>query len=488
MSIEILFAVLFTFFVTLFIGWLYVNSQLKYLVDKIENIQNSSFKFTGRNLQCPMISELSIMLDKLYLTTKSNNAKVQYMQSIFDSSNAITVIYDTKYNIIDANKHFYDFFTVNNIQDFTQKYGSVSSFFEDVAEVNYINKLDLDDWIDDATKEDKKVLILKEGQNHFFNVRSKLFTSEDEEFHIVTFMDITEIEGYKIELKILNISLEDKVNAKTKELQELNENLKEKVELELKRNREKDKTLIQQSRLAAMGEMIGNIAHQWRQPLSAISSIASGNQMQVEFGEVNEEEIIDGYKRIFEYTEFLSQTIDDFRDFFREDKTKDIFFIDDIVDKVLSLVSASLKFYDINLSIIPHNGDLKYYGYPNELSQVLLNLISNAKDILREKENVDKEVVIKIEGTQEQVSLIVCDSGGGVPEAIIERIFDPYFTTKHQSQGTGIGLYMSKEIIEKHMHGSLSVKNEPFKAEGKEYFGANFAITLYYTEDILKQI
>jgi signal transduction histidine kinase len=237
--------------------------------------------------------------------------------------------------------------------------------------------------------------------------------------------------------------------------------------------------------------MIGNIAHQWRQPLSAISSIASGNQMQLEFGDLEEKEMIEGYEKIFNYTEFLSQTIDDFRDFFREDKAKELFFIDDTITKVLNLVRSSLKYYDIDIQTHSSNENIKFYGYPNELSQVMLNIISNAKDILKDSDN-DRHIHLEIGLENNVITIDVYDNGGGVPDDIIEKVFEPYFTTKHQSQGTGIGLYMSKEIIEKHMQGELCVENSKFEINGidgiHQEYGAKFTIKLFITEEIKKYL
>ena len=497
MYLEVIVAMLLTFFITIIAIWYFVTSQVRYTLRKALNFGNNDFEFTNKKVTCPLMSDLSLELDKLHLKTIANESKIEYMQTIFDSNYTITIVCDEDGNVSDANHSFFKFFKYQNLADFALHHTSIADFFEDVRDIDYVNKVDFNHWIDIVSKEQKKVLIVRNGKNNFFNIKAKLFRKDEHtgiKQFIVSLANITEIEGYKIELNILNQSLEDKVNSKTRELRDLNSKLQETIEEEVEKNRQKDKTLIQQSRLAAMGEMIGNIAHQWRQPLSAISSIASGNQMQLEFGDLEEKEIIEGYEKIFSYTEFLSQTIDDFRDFFREDKAKELFFVDDTITKVLNLVRSSLKYYDIDIQTHSNAQDIKFYGYPNELSQVMLNIISNAKDILKDKDEA-KNILLDVIYEDEIISIDIYDNGGGVPADIIEKIFEPYFTTKHQSQGTGIGLYMSKEIIEKHMQGELCVENADFEIHdldvdggmSKEY-GAKFSIKLFITEEIRKYL
>jgi signal transduction histidine kinase len=494
MYLEVIVAMLLTFLVSIIAIWYFVTSQVRYILRKTHNLGNDDFEFTNQKVTCPLMSDLSLELDKLHHKLIANDSKLEYMQTIFDSNYTITIVCDEHGNVSDANHSFFKFFKYQNLAEFSLHHSNIADFFEDVRDIDYVNKIDFNNWTEIVSKEQKKVLIVRNGKNNFFNIKAKLFKKDEHsglKQYIVSLANITEIEGYKIELNILNQSLEDKVSSKTRELRSLNEKLQETIDVEVEKNRQKDKTLIQQSRLAAMGEMIGNIAHQWRQPLSAISSIASGNQMQLEFGDLDEKEMIEGYEKIFNYTEFLSQTIDDFRDFFREDKAKELFFIDDIITKVLNLVRSSLKYYDIDIQTHSNNENIKFYGYPNELSQVMLNIISNAKDILKDSDN-DRHIHLEIGLENNVITIDVYDNGGGVPDDIIEKVFEPYFTTKHQSQGTGIGLYMSKEIIEKHMQGELCVENSKFEINGidgtHQEYGAKFTIKLFITEEIKKYL
>lgn len=241
--------------------------------------------------------------------------------------------------------------------------------------------------------------------------------------------------------------------------------------------RQNERIIHQQSKMAGMGEMIGNIAHQWRQPLSTISTIASGINIQKEYGIFDDSTLHKSMETIVQQTEHMSQTIEDFRDFFKSDKEKTEFKLTHVLKQNISLVKASLKSHNIDLKYIPHN-EIKLTGLQNELTQAILNILTNSKDQLI---NLDlKEKVITIETTDdtENVYIEIIDNGGGISDNIIHKIFDPYFTTKHQSQGTGIGLYMTHEIIVKHFHGTITVKNIETTINDRVYQGALFKISL----------
>jgi signal transduction histidine kinase len=227
-----------------------------------------------------------------------------------------------------------------------------------------------------------------------------------------------------------------------------------------------------------MGEMIGNIAHQWRQPLSAISSVASGCKLQIELDMISKEEIKTSYNEIMSYVSHLTQTIEDFRNFFKEDKENIVFDVTQNVNKSLNLISATYSSNNIKVTETVGDGVLTSYGPQNELSQVLINIFNNAKDIFIEKEIKDRIVSVNVAKDDDNIIIEIKDNAGGIPGDIIEKVFDPYFTTKHQSQGTGIGLYMSKEIIHKSFKGELRASNEKFIVDDQEYFGACFTITL----------
>jgi len=272
--------------------------------------------------------------------------------------------------------------------------------------------------------------------------------------------------------------LERALEISTSELRNFNDTLEERIASEVAKNREKDQKLLTQSRYAGMGEMIGNIAHQWRQPLSAISSTASGMNLQIELDLVSKEEIIKAFSKIVEYTSFLTQTIDDFRGYMKEDKEKKLFDVLDVFFKSKSIVEAVYKNNNISLHIKDENFRSQSFGFPSELAQVFLNVLNNAKDALIEHKQDNRRVYVDIIDSPLHNTIKIIDNAGGIPENIINKIFDPYFTTKHQSQGTGIGLYMSKDIVEKNMYGELSVKNIQLTIDNLEYKGACFTISI----------
>ena len=247
---------------------------------------------------------------------------------------------------------------------------------------------------------------------------------------------------------------------------------------DISKEKDKDALIVQQSRFAAMGEMIGNIAHQWRQPLSAISAISSGTKIKYQNNLIGDEELEKSFDKIKDYTLHLSKTIDDFRGFLSHDREIELFKVRELIDKLKNLVDAMYTDNNIKLHIDIKDDDIEINGSSSELSQVYLNILHNAKDILIENNIQDKNVLIKVQREEKNILISVYDNAGGIPENIKLKIFEPYFTTKHKSQGTGIGLFMSKRIIEQHYHGSLRAKNDNFFIDDKKYFGASFNVRI----------
>jgi len=236
----------------------------------------------------------------------------------------------------------------------------------------------------------------------------------------------------------------------------------------------KDKLLFQQSKLASMGEMIANIAHQWRQPLSLISTASSGLKMQKEFNLLTDENFIQSVDSITNATKYLSQTIDNFKNFFTPRSKKEKFNIQELTKKTLVLVSADLERKKIK--IIENIDNVDILSYENDLIQVLINIINNAKDAFKDS----KENYIFIDTTLDEnnIKIHIKDNAGGIPVDVISKIFEPYFTTKYKSNGTGIGLYMVMEIIQKHMNGVIDVKNVSYMYENKKHYGAEFILSI----------
>ncbi len=237
------------------------------------------------------------------------------------------------------------------------------------------------------------------------------------------------------------------------------------------------KMLEEQSKLASMGEMIGNIAHQWRQPLSVISTGATGMKIQKEYGMLDDVVFYETCDIIDENVQYLSKTIDDFRDFIKGDVTFKLVAVSEVLEDTLNLLKASLSNHYIKL-ILSIEEDLQINANKNELQQALINIINNAKDMLVENVRESERLIFISTKLLDDTSLElkICDNGGGIPLNIIDRIFEPYFTTKHQSNGTGLGLSMSHKIITQRHHQTIVAYNDEFEYGGKSYKGACFEI------------
>ena len=233
--------------------------------------------------------------------------------------------------------------------------------------------------------------------------------------------------------------------------------------------------LSQQSKMAAMGEMLGNIAHQWRQPLSVITTVATGMKLQKEFNTLDDETFEKSIQNITNSALYLSETIDDFRNFFKTDKYKTTFNIKNTFEKLFKLTSAQFK--NLEITFVNEINDYELYNYENELIQALINILNNAKDAL-ENINTPKVIFISTKKKEDKVIIKITDNAGGIDEKIIDKVCEPYFTTKHQAKGTGIGLFMTEEIIVKHLEGNFSIKNVNIDYENKNYKGAEITIEI----------
>jgi PAS domain S-box-containing protein len=283
---------------------------------------------------------------------------------------------------------------------------------------------------------------------------------------------VFELEGQKKDKTIFpirisfGIKVEDKVRIVVANIQNISD------------EKEKDRLIVQQSRLAAMGEMIGNIAHQWRQPLSSISTIATGTKLRYKNGMISDEELDEVFVKIKNHTVYLSKTIDDFRNFLNDDVSKEEFSLSSVLNKSLTFIEATYSANKIELILNLDSDDIKIYGSSSQLSQVILNILNNAKDALVENGVESRVVYIETLENAQRGCVKIYDNAGGIKAEVSEKIYEPYFTTKHKSEGTGIGLFMSQKIIQQHFKGVLSNKNVSFRANGKDHFGACFTISL----------
>ena len=248
-------------------------------------------------------------------------------------------------------------------------------------------------------------------------------------------------------------------------------NLEKKISNETEKNKEQQLILLQQSRLAQMGEMIAMIAHQWRQPLNNLSL---ANQLLI--AKYNKGKLNDKTIESFKYNSqkqitHMSKTIDDFRNFFKSEKITQEYCVNEVIENVLSITQDIYANSSIHLEFL-QTEQLHSTGYPNELGQAILNIINNAKDALEELDIQNKYITISLDQEDNMILIFIKDNAGGIPPEIHEKVFDPYFSTKKSKNGTGLGLYMTKMIITEKLNGQISFKNidegVQFKIELKE--------------------
>ena len=262
----------------------------------------------------------------------------------------------------------------------------------------------------------------------------------------------------------------------SKILQKKFEEYKKEIEDFVKENNYQRDILAHQSKMSAMGEMIGNIAHQWRQPLSVITTAASGVKVNKELEILTDKDLDNSMDIIVEQSIYLSHIIEDFKNFARVNNEKTCFNLENIVNKAINLSFGKIE--NNGITIVKNIDEIELHNFENQFVQLLINILKNSSDEF-EKINIDKKLlIISCKIINKNIQLTIQDNAGGIPEDIIPRIFEPYFTTKHQYQGTGMGLYMSEEIVTKIMNGTIEVTNEEFKYEEKNYKGAKFSITL----------
>ena len=284
------------------------------------------------------------------------------------------------------------------------------------------------------------------------------------------FQQRRELEIVQAELVTRNEELQE--NQTTLEVQneklhqtylELKEETAERLQA-VEASRQSELLMIQQSRMAAMGEMLNNIAHQWRQPMNVLGMKVQEIGLCYEMGGFTQELLDTNIAKVMEILQHMSQTIADFQGFSAPDKEKSLFRVDQVAHKMVSLIEGNFRELGIAIEL-SSSGDPEINGYPNEYGQVVLNLLTNAKDALLEKGTTDGRITIRSWTMDGRALLTITDNAGGIEEKILDKIFEPYFTTKELGKGTGIGLFMSKTIIEKNMGGRLSACNVDGGAE-----------------------
>jgi len=293
----------------------------------------------------------------------------------------------------------------------------------------------------------------------------------------MSFNDMSKELAKTDKIKVLNTQLQktsQQLIVAKEDLEELNNSLEEKIEVEIEKNTKQQVILMQQSKLVQMGEMIENIAHQWRQPLAQINSSVLLIDIHLTKSNIENSMIEEKLLEIESLTAYMSKTIDDFKNFFNPNKQKTMFAINDAVQKSFDILKGSLRVHHIQVDMnIPK--ELECYSHLEELQQILLTLLNNAIDALISNKITNAIIIIKAVQKDQNIIISIEDNALGIDEQFINKIFDPYFTTKHKSQGTGLGLYMAKMLTENGLGGTLNVQNK--------LSGACFKITLPIRED-----
>ena len=389
-------------------------------------------------------SEIEIKTLELENKTKQLAKQKELFEKIFYESSDGILLATVKGNmLVDCNEKAYRLLGYKNKQEF------LSLRPEDVV------PLTQPDGSDSLTFVFKMLdIAIKKGSKYFELVHKKKDDSKIWLEVVVTPITLDDEE-------LLHIVWRDIENRKNMEstVNTLTYNLEEKVKQEVEKNEEKTRQMLQQSRLAQMGEMISMIAHQWRQPLTAISATSNNLLIRMMINEkIEEEELQKEISLISDYSQHLSMTIDDFRNFFKSDKEKTQITLEKIVENSISIMKNSIDSNGIELRT-DFNCNKTLNIFATEVNQVVLNLLKNAEDALIENLIVNSQILIKTYIEESNAIIEIKDNAGGISEDIIDKIFDPYFSTKKEKEGTGLGLYMSKIIINDHCNGELTASN-----------------------------
>ena len=455
--------------------WHSVQKQITKSIDNLENININNDNIKTQVLRIKSVNTSILKLFDDYLETKkAHNVPLEYIEikashlySYIIQIN--TMIFNLKNNKLNHLKEihteikqqlifsiciiilfiiassYFIFKKIINPINLIHSHLEESSDFTDIKLFDYKvnNEIDLI-----TTTFNKAIVntskIIKKERFH-----RKELSEKNKQFEILN----RELEESDYELQLINENLEEKIKEKTKKLQIMNDKLQEEVEKKTQENFKQFQILQNQSKLAAMGEMIGAIAHQWRQPLNEITIRIQSLKYDYIDGVIDETFIKEFIEKNKITINFMSKTIDDFRNFFRIDKEKSLFSIKDAIKDTLNIQAAQLKNHNIEIDI--KGEDFNLDGFKMEFQHVIMNLLANAKDVFVEK----RTTLPKIEIILEKNKISIKDNAGGIPIEIISRIFEPYFTTKEQGKGTGLGLYLSKMIIEENMHGKINSEN-----------------------------
>ncbi|MBN2782434.1 MAG: HAMP domain-containing histidine kinase [Campylobacterales bacterium] len=378
---------------------------------------------------------INLMVEEIKKREDELNFEKNLTRTILDTQHDI-VILNNGHEIIDVNLSFFEFFNkYKDLNEFKQKHSCICEFF--IEKDGYITpQIDGMTWVEYLLKYPKKInqaIVNKDGKNLFFNLNAKNIKIKDKEFFIITMSDVTELEMYK-------------------------QDLENKIQQAIKKNSEQEHILYQQAKSSQMGQMLSMIAHQWRQPLNAISASSINVSLLNDMDMLDDEKLSEHTNFIQQQTLKMCKTIDDFMNFFKPEKDKNSFSFDSVMEQIFSLIGAQFKSRDIKM-IYNVAGVDTIYSYQKELEHVLINIIANSRDAYENTQNVDKIITIDVKNQNDNLIIKICDNAGGIEPENLDSIFNPYFTTKEQGKGTGIGLYMTKKIITEVFHGDIRGEN-----------------------------
>ena len=465
--------------------------------------QNGEFFFNSDIFQIPMI-ENKVFISKIYKDENSDVLLIDISKQVIDIKTGQTLgVVVLSFSLYDFQKTLFS--KLLEYEGISILDTSINHFIYQSQKMQELN-VNLNDLKEEVNKYDKENIIIKSDYHNekiaiFILIKNKSLHGIANEIIInnmilliilllTIFIAITLIikkaltpidllqNKIKKKLEIINkntlISSKNEIDALDKyfqiydnsiqeekqKLENLNKNLNNKIQLEVQNSREKDARLNQQSKMVSLGEMIGNIAHQWRQPLSVISTAASGLTLKNELSALSKNEIDEYSQLILKNTNYLSETINIFRDFLKHDKEETICSIHKAIDMSLEIVKSSIVQNNIKVdSKYKKCEDIEILIAIGELQEVLINIINNSKDAIISNEIENPLIIIDLEKNEKMLTLSIEDNAGGIPDEIIQRIFEPYFTTKHQSIGTGLGLHMSFKIVTQSLHGEIYAKN-----------------------------
>ncbi len=404
----------------------------------------------------PFVKNLESIIDKK-MSRKSNSGLIAQLKSKFPNIKIIkTKGYKEALEAVEQGKVYFTISTFPILSYYKKKYNFENLQIAGYTKMKYKLRI--------VVRKDEKTLlnILNKALLTIPKDTKNIINEKWTTMHVVKQYDYTLV--WKLSFVFLLIFLiflflYSKQRKLKNKLEKLNHTLEERIKKEVEKSRIQDQKLFQQSRLAQMGEMISMIAHQWRQPLAAISATTSNLKFKIMLDELDPQVLEKEIDLIDKYSQHLSKTIDDFRGFFKENKHKEKVTLEELIENTLDIVEKSLKNKNIRINKL-FKCKKKFEVYQNEIIQVILNLIKNAEDALLEKNIKYPVITLKTSCKKNIGTIIIQDNAGGIPDEILDKIFDPYFSTKMEKDGTGLGLYMSKTIVEQHCEGKIYVKND----------------------------